>query len=97
MQRKRITVLYIIINIKNKNISDEKKIIFYCSPHSFLAIRLHSIAQESLHISIDEAKEHALNYNKTIQKANLAIQKADYAKWQSIASLLPKSGCIIGL
>jgi len=57
---------------------------------------VHSIAQESLHISIDEAKEHALNYNKTIQKANLAIQKADYAKWQSIASLLPKVDASLG-
>jgi outer membrane protein TolC len=56
----------------------------------FLGCSVHIIAQESLHLNIDEAKEYALKYNKTIQKANLAIQKADYAKWQSISSMLPK-------
>ncbi|NLK92813.1 MAG: TolC family protein [Bacteroidales bacterium] len=67
-----------------------KRKLFLLFASFFLGYSVHSIAQESLHISIDEAKEHALNYNKTIQKANLAIQKADYAKWQSISSMLPK-------
>lgn len=73
-----------------------KRKLFLLFASFFLGYSVHSIAQESLHISIDEAKEHALNYNKTIQKANLAIQKADYAKWQSIASLLPKVDASLG-
>jgi outer membrane protein TolC len=56
----------------------------------FFGFSIHTIAQDSLQLSIDEAKQYAVKYNISSKKADIAIQKADYAKWQSISSMLPK-------
>lgn len=42
-----------------------------------------------LRLSLAEAKEYALQHSRTIKSASLAVQKAERAKWESIASMLP--------
>ncbi len=41
-------------------------------------------------LSLEEAKQYALDHNLTIQNASLDIRKAEAAKWQAISSLLPQ-------
>ena len=46
-------------------------------------------AQEKLQLSLADAKAYALAYNRTLQGSSIAVQKAEAAKWQAIASMLP--------
>jgi len=47
-------------------------------------------SQEKLLLSLDAAKEYALNYNKTIKNAGLAVDKSQEATWAAIAIGLPQ-------
>jgi outer membrane protein TolC len=46
-------------------------------------------AQDVLSLSIEQAKEHALNYNRTIKNSGLAIDKSQETLWAAIAAGLP--------
>ncbi len=57
------------------------------------AISLQSVrAQEqtTLRLSLKEAQDYAVEHNYTMQNASLDVQKAEYTKWQTIASMLPQ-------
>lgn len=45
---------------------------------------------ESLVLSLEEAKQHAVEHNRTIQNAGLSVKQAEAARWQAIASMLPQ-------
>ncbi len=49
-------------------------------------------AQEptTLRLSLEEAQKYAVEHNYTMQNASLELQKAEYSKWQTIASMLPQ-------
>ncbi|MBP5328236.1 MAG: TolC family protein [Bacteroidales bacterium] len=52
-----------------------------------------SQAQEtskSIKLSIKEAQDYAVKHNQTMRNADLEVQKAEYTKWQTIASMLPQ-------
>ena len=43
-----------------------------------------------LSLSLKEAQEHAVNSNRTLKNAGLAVQEAYAARWQTIAAMLPQ-------
>ena len=47
-------------------------------------------ASESMVLSLDEAKQFAVEHNRTVQNASLSVKQAEAARWQSIASMLPQ-------
>lgn len=44
----------------------------------------------SLSLSLEEAKQYAVESNRSLRNASLAIQEAYAARWQTIASMLPQ-------
>lgn len=46
---------------------------------------------ESLVLSLDETVQYAIDHNRTLQNASLAIKQKEAARWQSIASMLPQA------
>jgi len=46
--------------------------------------------KDKLRLSLEQAVEYASEHNRTIQNASLDVRKAEAAKWQSIAGLLPQ-------
>jgi outer membrane protein TolC len=50
----------------------------------------------SLIVSLDEAKQFAVEHNRTIQNASLSVKQAEAARWQSIASMLPQVSGTLG-
>lgn len=57
---------------------------------TFLIFGMGAIAQTQLSVSLDQAKQYAVQHNRTLQGSSLAVQKAEAAKWQSVASMLPQ-------
>ena len=53
---------------------------------SLLLIISNGQAQEKLSLSIEQAKEQALNYNRTIKNSGLAIDKSQETLWAAIAA-----------
>lgn len=47
-------------------------------------------AQERLSLSLEEARQYALQYNRTLKNAGLSVQEAQSALWQSISQGLPQ-------
>lgn len=47
--------------------------------------------QKNWTLTLDQAKEQALKYNKSVKKAGLAAQQAQAAKWAAIATYLPQT------
>ncbi len=47
-------------------------------------------SQEVLTLDLTTAKEHALNYNRTIKSSGLAVDKSQEALWATIAAGLPQ-------
>jgi len=47
--------------------------------------------QKSWSFSMDQAKQHALDYNRSMKKAGLASKQAELAKWAAIANYLPQT------
>ena len=45
---------------------------------------------ESLSLSLKEAQEYAVQQNRSLKNASLAVQEAYAARWQTIASMLPQ-------
>jgi outer membrane protein TolC len=57
-----------------------------------LFIMLYSYAggQEVLTLDLKSAREHALNYNRTIKSSGLAVDKSQEMLWETIATGLPQ-------
>lgn len=47
-------------------------------------------SQETLSLSLKEAQEYAIRQNRTLRNAELAVQEAYAARWQTIAAMLPQ-------
>jgi len=45
---------------------------------------------QTLRLSLSEAQQYAVEHNYTLQNASLDVQKAEYSKWQTLASMLPQ-------
>lgn len=43
----------------------------------------------ALNLSLEEAQDYAVNQNRSLKNADLAVQKAYAQRWQTIASMLP--------
>jgi len=43
-----------------------------------------------IRLTLAEAQDFAVNHNRTVQNASIDVQKAEAARWQAIASLLPQ-------
>ena len=50
----------------------------------------------SLVVTLDEAKQYAVEHNRTVQNAGLSVKQAEAARWQSIASMLPQVSGSLG-
>ena len=48
-------------------------------------------SQEGLNLTLKEAQDQALEHNRTLKNASLEIQKAEAARWQAIATMLPQA------
>jgi len=59
-------------------------------------LSVNSFAQEKLHLSLSDAKGYALRHNRSLKSSELAVQKAEAAKWQAIASMLPHVDAKLG-
>ncbi len=51
--------------------------------------------QEQLSLSLEQAKEYAISFNRNLKMSDLSVQKAYKAKWQSIASMLPHANATL--
>ena len=51
---------------------------------------LNAQEQKTLRLSLAEAQDYAVEHNYTMQNASLDMKKAEYTKWQTIASMLPQ-------
>ena len=71
-----------------------KKIVLLLTCSMMLSIN--SFAQEKLYLTLSEAKGYALRHNRTLKSSELAVQKAEAAKWQAIASMLPHVDAKLG-
>ena len=47
-------------------------------------------AQQNLALSLEQAKAHAVEYNRTLLKAGISIEESQEALWQAISAGLPK-------
>jgi outer membrane protein TolC len=47
-------------------------------------------AQQSLALSLEQAKAHAVEYNRTLLKAGISIEEAQESLWQTISAGLPQ-------
>ena len=70
-----------------------KKIIVGCFLIIASSVSAQEVAEnqgEKLTLSLEEAQNYALEYNRTIKQQDLSVQKAKKAEWASIASMLPQ-------
>ena len=70
-----------------------------CILHCALCINLN--AQENsgneLRLSLAEARDYAIEHNRTLQNADLSVRQAYATRWQTIASMLPQADMSLGL
>ena len=70
-----------------------------CILHCALCIDLK--AQENsgneLRLSLAEARDYAIEHNRTLQNADLSVRQAYASRWQTIASMLPQADMSLGL
>ncbi|MCR5193068.1 MAG: TolC family protein [Bacteroidales bacterium] len=65
----------------------------YAAMLGMILTGISSQAQETastMKLSIKEAQDYAVKHNQTMRNADLEVQKAEYTKWQTIASMLPQ-------
>ena len=59
------------------------------------------MAQENsgkeLRLSLAEARDYAIEHNRTLQNADLSVRQAYATRWQTIASMLPQADMSLGL
>ena len=51
---------------------------------------LGTFAQNELRLSLEDAQNYALEHNLNLKNSSLDIQKAESAKWQALATMLPQ-------
>ncbi len=52
--------------------------------------------QGTLNLTLDEAKQYALQHNRTVRQSGLEVEKAEKAKWQTLATMLPHVDAKLG-
>jgi outer membrane protein TolC len=55
-----------------------------------MAIYNRSLAQENLTLTLDAARQYAIEYNKVLKNASLAMDAADKRYWETISAGLPR-------
>jgi len=55
-----------------------------------MAVYNRSLAQESLTLTLDAARQYAIEYNKVLKNASLAVDAADKRYWETISAGLPR-------
>ena len=56
-----------------------------------------SDSPSELHLSLAEARDYALENNRTLQNSDLSVRQAYAARWQTIAQMLPQADMSLGL
>ena len=56
-----------------------------------------SNSSSELRLSLDEARDYAIEHNRTLQNADLSVRQAYASRWQTIASMLPQADMSLGL
>ena len=78
-----------IIQHTKMNLKRTLMLIFAAGVFSGANAQIDSTAnQGKLILTLDSAKTYAVQHSKTMQTAALNIQKAEWAKWQSISNML---------
>ena len=54
-------------------------------------------SDKELRLSLAEARDYAIEHNRTLQNADLSVRQAYAARWQTIASMLPQADMSLGL
>ena len=70
-----------------------------CILHCALCINLNAQenSENELRLSLAEARDYAIEHNRTLQNADLSVRQAYAARWQTIASMLPQADMSLGL
>lgn len=55
-----------------------------------LLLGIQSFAQEKLSLNLIDAQNYALEHNRTLKNASLAIREAEAARWQTLSAMLPQ-------
>ncbi|MFA5649351.1 MAG: TolC family protein [Bacteroidales bacterium] len=55
----------------------------------FMAVQ--GFSQQSFNLTLKDAQDQALEHNRTLKNASLEIQKAEAARWQTLATMLPQA------
>ena len=45
---------------------------------------------QTLRLSLSDAQNYAVEHNYSMQNATLEVQKAEFSRWQTLASMLPQ-------
>lgn len=75
-------------------------LILLCIVHCALCIDLMAQTSNSsseLRLSLSEARNYAIEHNRTLQNADLSVRQAYATRWQTIASMLPQADMSLGL
>jgi outer membrane protein TolC len=56
-----------------------------------------SNSSSELRLSLAEARDYAIEHNRTLQNADLTVRQAYASRWQTIASMLPQADMSLGL
>lgn len=56
-----------------------------------------SDSTKELRLSLSEARDYAIENNRTLQNADLTVRQAYAARWQTIAQMLPQADMSLGL
>ncbi len=83
-----------------KKIMKKLMLILLCIVHCTLCIDLKAQTNDSsseLRLSLAEARDYALEHNRTLQNADLSVRQAYATRWQTIASMLPQADMSLGL
>ena len=55
-----------------------------------LSVLVEAQSPTSLSFTLEQAKDHAVKYNRTLQKAGISVEEAQESLWQAISAGLPK-------
>ena len=83
-----------------KKVMKKLMLILLCIVHCTLCIDLKAQTNDSsseLRLSLAEARDYALEHNRTLQNADLSVRQAYATRWQTIASMLPQADMSLGL
>jgi len=55
-----------------------------------IALPMQAQEEKNLSLSLKQALDYAVEHNYTLQNSSLEVKKAEYTRWQTIASMLPQ-------